>query len=186
MIKGLVAPDQICDALAVVGVAMALNLPIETTLDRLSTFQAVEGRGDVHNIKIDGKNILLINGSYNANPISMKTTIETLVTMAKGRRVAILGDMLELGPNEKDLHRQIGKFLGKQKIEVVITYGELSKLVTEEAIKSGVPFSINVKSHEEILSMVRSVAADGDTILVKASNGMGLQKIVDTLISNSK
>ena len=165
---------------------MALNLPIETTLERLSTFQAVSGRGDVHNINLDGKNITLINSSYNANPISMKTAIETLVTMAKNRRVAILGDMLELGPNEKNLHREVGKFLGAKKIEVVITYGELSKLVTEEATKSGVPFAVNVKSLEEVVSMLKVVSADGDTVLIKSSHGMGLYQIADDLIANSK
>ena len=112
--------------------------------------------------------------------MSMKASLGIL-GKAGTRRVAILGDMGELGDDEAELHAQVGRFAAEQKIDVVVCIGKLSRNILDEAVKNtgteGMFFD-DIKSFEDKMN---SIIRNGDTILVKASHFMHFEKIVDDL-----
>ncbi|MEW5693204.1 MAG: UDP-N-acetylmuramoyl-tripeptide--D-alanyl-D-alanine ligase [Candidatus Hydrogenedentota bacterium] len=131
---------------------------------------------------IAAKQYLIINDSYNANPRSMRAALRTFYDIPlEGRRVLILGDMLELGPQCIDLHIELGKEIDKEKIDLLITYGGLASFIIEGAIESGFDKSKirAFKDKEECINYLKNVLKEGDNILVKGSRGMKMEEIID-------
>ena len=133
-----------------------------------------------------GRNHLVVCGDlqvfddcYNANPASMKSSID-VITQENGRTVAILGDMGELGEDEKALHYEIGEYLAKADLDAVYTVGTLT-LETARALRKENPAvscrSFDVK--EDLYPVLKKEIKSGDTILVKASHFMKFEEIVD-------
>ena len=141
--------------------------------------------GRNHIIKENG--LLIIDDCYNANPVSMKASIDVIDT-AIGRKVCILGDMFELGKNEKQLHFDVGEYLGTKSIDVLLTAGGLAKQLAEGTIDY---IDNHYKAHEcevhaydtrdELISDLANVIKKGDNILVKASHGMEFPKVIEAL-----
>ena len=124
--------------------------------------------------------ILLINDAYNAAPASMEGALEVLA-QAQGRKVAVLGDMLELGCEERRGHQRVGVAAAHLGIDVVIAVGPRSKDIAEAAKQEGlrdVHQTMDVKSAREVLS---SVLRGGDNLLLKASRGMALEQLTEVL-----
>lgn len=139
---------------------------------QIKTFEPPPGRFNV----LKGKNgSTIIDSSYNANPTSMVLALKELNRLAtrsprRGRRVAVLGDMFELGDVAEKAHREVGE-IARQSADLVVTVGPLAKLM------GGMHFADKQKATDFLLKQVRK----GDTILVKASHGMHFEDIVDTL-----
>ena len=111
----------------------------------------------------------------------MKASIDVL-TYATGRKVAILGDMFELGDEEKALHGSIGSHIANTTIDVLITIGELSTNIDEYARTNGYEGEIvHFDTLEEFMQSYSNILVEGDTVLVKASHGMHLEKIINSL-----
>ena len=111
----------------------------------------------------------------------MKASIDVL-TYANTRKIAILGDMFELGENENALHGSIGEYIAEKSIEVLITIGKLSKYIEEYAVKSGYKGEcIHFDELDEFITEYSNILKENDTILVKASHGMHLEKIINML-----
>ena len=111
--------------------------------------------------------------------------LETLAEMkGKGRAIAVLGDMLELGDFTEEAHRQIGEKVKELSIDLLIAMGEKAPLVVESAIRHGFePKRARVvESHSEAISILKEVAQNGDWILVKGSRRMAMEKVVEGLI----
>ena len=143
----------------------------------IKKLQPVGGRVNI----IKNKKYTLIDDCYNANPVSMKASIDVL-TYANTRKVAILGDMFELGENENALHGSIGEYITNKNIEVLITIGQLSKYIEEYAIAEGYRGEcIHFEMLDEFFNEYSNILKDNDTILVKASHGMHLEKIINML-----
>lgn len=121
----------------------------------------------------------IINDAYNASPLSMAAAIETLGTVAQGRRVAVLGDMLELGELAEDAHRQIGRKLAEEGVKIVITVGDLAGYIAEEALAEGVDVTVACGSHDEAQEALRKLIRPGDTVLIKGSRGMKMEKVLE-------
>jgi len=121
----------------------------------------------------------IINDAYNASPLSMTAAIETLQTIARGRKVAVLGDMLELGDRGAEAHRQIGEKLAAEGIQVVITLGELAEHIAAAALTGGSDVTVACRSHDEAQEALRKLVRPGDTVLVKGSRGMKMEKILE-------
>jgi UDP-N-acetylmuramoyl-tripeptide--D-alanyl-D-alanine ligase len=122
---------------------------------------------------------LLINDCYNANPVSMRAALELLADRADGRRrVAILGDMAELGPDGPRYHREVGAAAAELGVDVLVAIGPLARGYLEGA--EGVEARW-APSLDEGLAAVREVVEPGDCVLVKASRAMGLEAVVDAL-----
>ena len=130
-------------------------------------------------------NITIINDCYNASLDSMKASIEYLKSQNAngGRKIAILGDMLELGDFSKELHEKVGKVVAENEIDILITVGEEAKYIAKAAICSGMNEKLvyKYKSNLEAIEKMKSLMKDNDVVLVKASNGMNFKQIVEAI-----
>ena len=124
---------------------------------------------------IEEENYTIINDTYNANKEAMMSSLDTITTF-DNRKVAILGDMLELGEYEEDIHRELGRY-ANGKIDVLITIGNLSKYINEEF--NGIKYHFDSK--QEAMENIKNIIKVEDVILVKASQGMKLIEMVEFL-----
>ena len=125
------------------------------------------------------KNITLIKDFYNANLDSMKSAINYLGSLKETRKIAILGDMLELGSFSEELHREVGKCVYNNKIDLLITIGVEAKNIADECLKLGFNKNniLTYDSTRDAYPHIKNLFKEKDTILFKASNGMNFQEI---------
>lgn len=169
------------NSLAVLAAVDALGGDMDAAAAALASLPGLPGRGAVHVIAWGNGKIRLIDDSYNANPESMSAALKTLGHMPKdgGRRVAILGDMLELGDISKTAHAALEAQIARNDIDVVYLAGqEMTALA--DALPAATLGGI-VDTADELLPMVMSGLQAGDIVTVKASNGIGLSRIVEKL-----
>jgi UDP-N-acetylmuramoyl-tripeptide--D-alanyl-D-alanine ligase len=146
----------------------------------------VEPAGDVNvalsnlrgqRIELAG-DIVVVNDCYNANPMSMRAALDDLAASAPGRRVAVLGDMLELGPGEIAYHEEIGAVAATAGVELLVTVGPLARSI-------GTAFEGGERHHvgdaRAAAALVPDLLAPGDTVLVKGSRGVGLEVVAQAL-----
>lgn len=168
---------QIYNALAAGAVADYLGLSEEEIIRGIASVEPTAGRSNL----IQTADYVLIDDCYNANPVSMKAAIDLLST-ADTRKVAVLGDMFELGAQEKEMHGGIGAYVAEKGIDVLLCAGELSAEMAREAVeKSAVTKVRHYASRELLETDLKHQLERGDTILIKASHGMGYQSIVELL-----
>jgi UDP-N-acetylmuramoyl-tripeptide--D-alanyl-D-alanine ligase len=142
------------------------------------------GRVDVALSELRGEHIelpsgvVVINDCYNANPMSMRAALEDLAGSARGRRVAVLGDMLELGPDERRLHAEVGARAREAGVEVLVTVGPLAAEMAA-GYNGGTVHQLSTAA--EAASRLPDLLAPGDTVLVKGSRGVGLEVVAQAL-----
>ena len=122
----------------------------------------------------------IINDCYNANYDSMKAGIEYLAKTTDKRKIAILGDMLELGEYSEELHKKVGEEIIKNKIDILITVGKMGKVIADTVIKEKREV-YSCTNNDEAIAVAKKIINPEDTILVKASNGMKFKEIVEGL-----
>jgi UDP-N-acetylmuramoyl-tripeptide--D-alanyl-D-alanine ligase len=170
---------NIYNALAAAAAAHALGIPAGIIGNGLELFHPYDKRFNLE--KCGG--IMLIDDSYNANPASMGAALATLAEL-KGNRSAFvaLGDMLELGGNEAELHRMAG-VQAAQVADRLYLHGPLSAYVAEGAISAGMPDEAVIRglSHAEIAADILASAAEGDFVLLKGSRGMKMENIAEII-----
>ncbi len=172
---------QIYNALAATAVAMKLGMTPQEIAAGAAKVQAMGGRSHL----IRTNRYVVLDDCYNANPVSMKAAVE-LLTNAVGRKVAILGDMFELGEKETQLHAGIGTFCAECGIDEVICVGSLSANMAQAA-KESEAAGIQVYHYEELEQLRRDLPGllqPGDNILIKASHAMHFEKLVEDLTQN--
>ena len=180
----LLVPGEhwIANGAACMAVAYAAGLDLRKAAMALRGVRAEIGRGATDTLVIDGKSITLIDESYNANPASMEAAINVL-SVKPGRRIAVLGDMFELGKDEIDMHAALSKPLEEAGVARVIVTGECMR-----ALKGALPRAMRgawVRDWEAALEALKQELEDGDVVLVKGSNGVGLGKLVAALKEES-
>ena len=125
----------------------------------------------------------VVNDAYNANPQSMVAALETFMRMpCGGRRIAVLGDMLELGAHAEALHREVGRRVAELAPDGLIAVGECAgRYLADEAVRNGLPSErVTLAGNAtDAAHMVHEFVKDGDSVLLKASRGMGLERILD-------
>ena len=124
-----------------------------------------------------------MDDSYNSNPWAALSTLEYFNSMVKGEKIAVLGDMLELGDFDESAHRELGRHIAKSNFELVVGIGKSSKLLIEEINKN----SKNTKTYlfaksEDAVPIVKRELKKGVGVVVKGSRSMGLDKLVDALL----
>ena len=141
-------------------------------------FNIPQGRGNISQVNFNNNKINLVDESYNSNPLSLKFAIENLDSLnAKNKmKIAILGDMLELGNYSRKLHVQISKHLNKSNIDKVYVYGKYIKL-TFDNLKKNKKGKI-FKSVNEVKNFLNNDLRHGEFLMVKGSNSTGLNKIL--------
>jgi len=169
---------NVLNALASACAAWSIGIKPREIIDGLNRFTPPHMRSEL--IELEG-GITLINDAYNSNPRSLEAAIEILIKIGDGRRkVIVLGDMLELGEREDELHRQAGGMILKADPDIVITVGERSKLIAELPLKFGKP-TLHFNTSEEASSRVCDLIEPGDVVLLKASRAMRFEKILEAI-----
>lgn len=168
---------MVYNAMAGACVGLSLGLTPEQVKAGIEALKPLRGRSNI----LHTRRFTLLDDCYNANPVSMNAMLDVL-DFAITRKVAILGDMGELGEESESLHASIGDHLGKLHIDVVITIGELSEAIHRTAVKAA-PHSrcLHYKDRGSFLADMEQVLKDGDSILIKASHYMGFEHIVEAL-----
>jgi UDP-N-acetylmuramoyl-tripeptide--D-alanyl-D-alanine ligase len=175
------------------GERIELELSYTQAYNRLNTLAAVaaalavgvrpEGRVEVPFSALRGERIDLpsgvavVNDCYNANPMSMRAALDELAVTASGRRVAVLGDMLELGEEERSFHAEIGAYARERGVDLLVTVGPLAAAMLDAYDGEAQA----VADAAEAASIVPELLEPGDTVLVKGSRGVGLEAVAEAL-----
>lgn len=170
----------ILNALCASLIGKILNISNEQIQNGIKTFSLTKKRMETINLK---NNVTLINDSYNASYDSMKAAIEHLAEIKAKRKIAVLGDMFELGSFSEEMHRKVGKEVAINKIDKLYIIGNDAKYIEDEAIKQGLPKEniFYAKTKEELVQEIKNTMEKDDVFLFKASNGMKLFEIVEEL-----
>ena len=157
------------NALCAMTVGKVLNIPVDKIKYGIESFELTKKRMDIKKLE---NGAIIINDAYNASFESMKVSLEFLANHTGERKIAVLGDMFELGEYSEELHRKVGKEVVKNNIDMLICAGENAKYIIEEAKKSGKIETYFMHNNEEIVEKLSQELRNGDVVLVKASNGM--------------
>lgn len=163
---------MVSNALAAFAVAESLGMTDEEIAAGVAAYKTVGSRD---NLIKTGK-INIIDDCYNANPNSVMGAVDTLMNFS-GRRVCILGDMKELGENEIELHRAVGEYTNKKGVELLVAVGPLAKNIAC-GFGSG---ALWYETVDDLLNDIENIICSGDSVLVKASRAMRLERVVDLL-----
>lgn len=165
-------------ALAVVAVMHSLGIDLPLALEN---FNITNGRGNILEVKYNGKHVYIIDDSYNASPASIKAAIKTLSTYSNNRKVALLGDMLELGEKSIQFHTELINSIMKYNIDKIYTVGEfmlsLHKLLPENIKGTHFDSSSQLKAH------LTNIIQNNDVILVKGSRGIKMDLIIQAILN---
>ncbi len=168
------------DALAAAAVAYALNAPLPDIAAAIADLRPAPRRGEWITL---GQGVVLIDDSYNSNPRALETALRGLGTLPAGRRVAVLGDMLELGSEEARFHAEAGRTASGTGWDIIVTVGPLARGLAEAARSAGrTADGIAVfDTSEEAAAALPAILRPGDLVLVKGSRGMRTEIVVETV-----
>ena len=171
---------NVTNALAAGAVGWVLGFSGTMIAQGLSRFRPVAMRSQV----VVSRGVKLIIDCYNANPASMKAAVELLAHTGKNRRtIAILGDMLELGPNAAHMHEEVGEFVARHGIDCMVTCGDLGCRLAQGAKQAGLDHTriVEVSDAQAAVAAAKAIVKPGDVVLIKASRGMRLELVADAL-----
>ena len=162
------------NVIATFSICSYLGLTYSKTIELIESFNAPKGRGKIY----FSNQYTIIDDCYNANPVSIKEGIKRLALYdTKYRRIAVIGDMLELGDNSKELHSQIGFYITEFYIDAIFTYGNHSKNINKILISKGYK-SWHFINQDTLLENLLEYLNPNDVIYFKGSRGMHLEKII--------
>ena len=171
----------VLNSLCAIAVGKELEIETKDIIKGIEKFELTAKRMEMKKLP---NGITIINDAYNASYESMKATLTYLSKFKDNRKIAVLGDMFELGDYAKELHQKVGKEVAKNNIDVLICSGENSKYIEQEAEKCGMKKDqiYYIQDKEEILKIIKEIAKKDDIILFKASNGMKFYELANTVI----
>lgn len=175
----LIGNHWVSNLAACLAVAKAADLDLRKAARRFRTMDAIAGRGKRHELIIGGKTVTLIDESYNANPTSMRAAIDVL-SRSEGRKIAVLGDMFELGADELRFHAELSGPLDAAGAARVFVTGECMR-----ALRGALPQPMRAawcQDWQAAKDALLPELQDGDTVLIKGSNATGLSKLAGALI----
>ena len=185
---------MVVNALAAAAIGSHFGLSREEIKSGIEATSTISGRSNI----LKTKSYILIDDCYNASPVSMKSSVDIL-QLAQGRKVAILGDMFELGPEERQMHYDVGQYIHNHNVDVLVTIGTLSedlirglgfyKMDAELPIQkdSGNSLMCNgvecysFSSNDRFKECSEKILKEGDSILLKASNSMRFSELAQFL-----
>ena len=178
----LLGRHNVLDALAAICAALESGLSCEDIQAGFEELETTAMRFQV--INRDG--LTIINDAYNAAPASMRASIKTTADLAKGRKIAVLGDMLELGDISENAHREVGREVANAGFDFLLTLGTLGRFIADGARGAGLEAErvLSFDTHEDTAAALKSIIQSSDTILFKASRGMKLEKVLALAIGD--
>lgn len=166
------------NSLAAVSIGKILDIPMEKIAKGIKEFELTKMRLDIQKSEYG---YTIINDCYNANYDSMKAALDCLSKIQGERRIAVLGDMGELGEYSKELHEKVGKVVAEDKVDILITVGTEAKQIAETAKQNGVEKTYSFDDLKDAIDKLKKVLAVNDVVLVKASHYMNFEEIVKAL-----
>lgn len=168
----------VLNSLCAVAVGKTLDISEKEIVKGIESFELTKKRMDITELE---SGIKIINDAYNASFESMSATLEYLSKTTNSRKIAVLGDMFELGEYSEELHEKVGEEVLKDNMDILICMGEMAKRIYEAAIKSGMKKenAYYIKNQEEIIQLLKQICKKEDIILFKASNGMKFYEIAE-------
>lgn len=167
---------------SLMGYAIGKELNIEKDLIKkgISNLKLTDHRLEK---KVNQNGVTIIDDTYNASYDSMKSSIE-LLGKSNNRKIAILGDMLELGEYSEEIHRKVGEDVVNNKIDILITVGEFSKYIKDEAIKNGFNKEniYSFEKQEDTYNLLKTILKNEDLVLIKGSHGINLENVVEEIM----
>ncbi|WP_454064322.1 UDP-N-acetylmuramoyl-tripeptide--D-alanyl-D-alanine ligase [Candidatus Nitrospira salsa] len=176
---------NVSNALAGAAVGHALGLSTANISLGLSQMHAASMRSQIHRVK----GVTFLYDCYNANPASMEAAVDLLVELAPGQRaIAVLGEMRELGVDESAFHEEIGRYVARKDIAYLITCGKLGAMLADGARKEGMSASTvcHVQHVSDAAGVLRKIVRRGDVVLLKASRGVQMEKVLDLMARTNK
>ncbi|WP_395463194.1 UDP-N-acetylmuramoyl-tripeptide--D-alanyl-D-alanine ligase [Wolbachia endosymbiont of Cantharis cryptica] len=167
-------------ALAIAAVVQSLGLNLSKLPLALENFSVTKGRGSIHKAKYNGKHIHLIDDSYNASPASMKAAIKTLGTYSNRRKVALLGDMLELGNESVAFHTELLGSIIEYNVDKIYTVGRF--MLGLHRLLPGNIKGTHFNDSNQLKSNLANIVQNNDIVLVKGSRGMRMDLVVQEFI----
>ncbi len=169
---------NVYNALMAATAGWALNVPLQDAAQALENFTLTKLRSQV----LEYNGIRMINDTYNANPASMRAALETLSQIeVDGRRIAVVGDMRELGAITHDAHRALGHDVGNRQIDALFALGDLAEVVVEGAREAGIDQAWAYADQDVLTGALQAYLRPGDLMLIKGSRGIAMERIVTAL-----
>lgn len=168
---------NVYDALAAFAVGLEYGITPESIADGLKNYAPSGMRQRIKEVK----GITFIEDCYNASPDSQKAGLNSLCKIAKQRKIAVLGDMLELGSFSEQAHRMVGEYAANCGVDILYTVGNESKYMADSALKAGLSNVQNFTDKAKLAEILVNELQKGDTILFKASRGMKLEEIFESI-----
>ena len=174
----------VLNSLCATTVGITLNIDINKIINGIKNVELTKKRMDIKEIN----GIKVINDAYNASPEAMKASLNYLSSFKNNRKIAVLGDMFELGEYAEKLHRLVGEEVYKNNIDILVCAGENAKLIVDEALKNGMNKEkiYYFEDKDKILETLKNIVNTGDIVLFKASNGMKFYELADRFIDMLK
>ena len=169
------------NSLAAISVGKLLNIPLAEIKEGIKKFELSKMRLDIQKTE---QGYTIINDCYNANYDSMKSAIEYLKNIEGKRKIAVLGDMLELGEYSKELHEKVGLEVAKNKIDILITVGKEAENIARVAKNNGIEHVYTFDNNKDATEKLKKIIAVDDVALIKASNSMNFKEIVESLLKH--
>lgn len=167
----------VVNSLAVLAGVFALDADLDQAAKDLETLPQLKGRGEIHHLKLADGPLTLIDESYNANDTSMRAALDVL-SLQEGRRIAVLGDMLELGPDETDVHRNLANAFDK--IDLAFTCGPLMQNLYDALPQD--KRGAHTPDADALAPLVANAVKGGDVVSIKSSRGSRTDKVLDALL----
>lgn len=175
----------VLNSLCAIAIGKVLGIENEKIAEGIKGFELTKRRMEITEIE---PGIKIINDAYNANCESMKASLKILGSNKQNRKIAVLGDMLNLGEFSEELHKKVGKAVVENKIDILICKGKEAKNIVKEAESQGMPKEQIYESNnnEEVIEILNEIVKKGDLILIKASNAMKFYEIAEKFIAIHK
>ena len=176
----LLGIHNVLNALAASAIAVTFGCSLDRVKQALESFEPVSMRSQL----LRWQGVAVLNDAYNANPASVRAALDVLGGFkTDGQRIAVLGDMLELGPTGQQAHQEIGRYMARITGGRLITVGSRARLIADTALSSGMSREwVSIcESTNEATEVLRSSIRRGDVLLVKGSRGMHLERIIEGL-----
>ncbi|WP_407399490.1 UDP-N-acetylmuramoyl-tripeptide--D-alanyl-D-alanine ligase [Anaerovibrio sp.] len=173
----MVGRHNVSNALAAMAAGYALGM------DASSIQQGLDGL-EMTGMRFEAKRVgqyNFINDAYNASPMSMEAAINTLSEITKGRRIAVLGDMLELGDVSVAAHQKVGRQVAESGAVALVAFGPMGREIANGASEAGMENVFHVDSHEAAAAKLKELLEPEDTVLFKGSRGMKMEAIIDLI-----
>jgi UDP-N-acetylmuramoyl-tripeptide--D-alanyl-D-alanine ligase len=173
----LVGRHGLLNVLAGLAVAKVFDVPPERLRDAVRTLEPAKMRGE----RLERNGIVIWNDSYNSNPEAARAMLDVLRQTPANRRIAVLGEMLELGQSAEPLHREIGKYVAARGIDVLLGIRGAARFMVDEAVRAGLSESAAYFFEDPTTAgdFLRGLVRDGDAILFKGSRGVRVEQALE-------